>query len=219
VTLEAPLHRWVWVVVAVLWLAGATTGIWVLWSYDNAPGERARAVDRWPDDVGLPRDRDRPTLVMLVHPRCTCSRASLGELAEVLARTTPASPKTFVLFLRPDGFADGWEHTDLWHSAAVLPGVTVVLDRGGAKAQRFGAATSGQTFLYDAAGALRFSGGITSARGHAGDNDGRAAVIALLQGEAGGPVRIAKGGQRAVTSTWARVFGCSLFGPGRRSAE
>jgi hypothetical protein len=58
--------------------------------------------------------------------------------------------------------------------------------------------TSGQTFLYDARGTLLFSGGITGARGHAGDNAGRASIVALLN-RAGA----------ATTST--NVFGCSLF--------
>ena len=49
-------------------------------------------------------------------------------------------------------------------------------DDDGAEARRFGAETSGQTLLYDARGALAFSGGITGARGHAGDNAGRASL-------------------------------------------
>ena len=38
----------------------------------------------------------------------------------------------------------------------------------------------GQTLLYDAGGTLIFSGGITGSRGHAGDNAGEAALVALL---------------------------------------
>ena len=53
-------------------------------------------------------------------------------------------------------------------------------DDDGAEARRFGAETSGQTLLYDEHGALLFSGGITGARGHAGDNAGRASLVALL---------------------------------------
>jgi hypothetical protein len=86
----------------------------------------------------------------------------------------------YVLFVRPPGFSEGWEQTDLWASAAAIPGVTALRDDGGVEAGRFHAATSGQTALYDAAGNLLFSGGITGARGHAGDNAGRAAVVSLL---------------------------------------
>ena len=114
----------------------------------------------------------RPTLVLLAHPQCSCTRATLEELGEVLARAEHR-PKTYVVFLKPSSFANGWEMTDLWQTAARLPDVTVVRDDDGREASRFGAATSGQTLLYDTRGALLFSGGITGARGHAGDNAGR----------------------------------------------
>ena len=140
---------------------------------------------------------------MLVHPQCTCSRASLAELAELLARARPR-PRTFVLFIKPLGFADGWEQTDLWRTASGLPGVTVFRDEEGREAARFGAATSGQTFLYDARGALLFSGGITAARAHAGDNAGRQSVVTLLNGTA------------TPAAPRTSVFGCPLFDRGDR---
>ena len=187
---------WLWAG-AALWLAGAVAGLWVLWSYENTPGDAANSGRRWPTETRLARSLDRPTLVLLAHPQCTCTRASLAELAEVLGRRgTP--PKTYVLFMKPSQFFDGWEKTDLWRTASALPNVTVVRDDDGLEAQRFGAVTSGQTLLYDAGGELIFSGGITGARGHAGDNAGRAALIALLD---------RKEPSRRATS----VFGCSLF--------
>jgi len=56
----------------------------------------------------------------------------------------------------------------------------VVADDNGADAAVFDAATSGQTMLYDAGGRLMFSGGMTGARGHSGDNAGRTALTALI---------------------------------------
>ena len=125
------------------------------------------------------RADDRPTLVFLAHPQCDCTRATLGELAEVLARTSQP-PKTYVLFLRPTLFDAGWEQTALWQTARSLPNVTVLRDDDGAEAKRFGAETSGQTLLYDERGTLAFSGGITGSRAHAGDNAGRASLLALI---------------------------------------
>jgi hypothetical protein len=107
---------------------------------------------------------------------------------------------TYVLFLKPPGFADDWEKTDLWQSAASIPGVEAVIDDGGAEARRFRSATSGQTILYDAHGHLLFSGGITGSRGHSGDNAGRSAIVALVNTGAA---------ERAETF----VFGCPLFDP------
>jgi hypothetical protein len=145
----------------------------------------------------------------MAHPQCSCTLASLEELAEALARAD-ARPRTYVLFLKPDGFSNGWEQTDSWRIAAALPAVTVVRDDTGREARRFGAATSGQTLLYDADGRLLFSGGITGARGHAGDNAGRSELVALLN--RGQPARarsqLAAQSHRDATS----VFGCPLFG-------
>jgi hypothetical protein len=183
-----------------VWLAAAASGLAVLWAYDNAPGEGASAPAAWPGDTVLARAHDRPTLVLLAHPQCSCTRASLGELAEALARAT-TRPKTYVLFLKPYGVSDEWAQTDLWKTAAAIPDVTVVRDDDGAEARRFGVETSGQTLLYDKTGALLFSGGITGARAHRGDNDGRKAIVDLLNRGTS---------EKAATN----VFGCSLFKTG-----
>lgn len=104
----------------------------------------------------------------------------------------------YVLFLKPTGSSTDWEKTDLWQSAARIPGVNVVPDDHGHEARRFHAVTSGQTALYDSDGHLLFSGGITSARGHSGDNAGRIAIVALLNT-----------GDSDLTET--AVFGCPLY--------
>ena len=181
---------------ATFWLCGVVSGLWVLWAYENRPGAAATAPGHWPADSALAAAKDTPTLLFVAHPQCTCTRASLDELEEVLARAT-SHPKTYVLFLKPST-AEGWERTELWKRAAALPHVTVVRDEDGVEARRFGVETSGQTFLYDRNGALIFSGGITGSRGHAGENAGELTLVALLS--RGQPAR------RATS-----VFGCPLF--------
>jgi hypothetical protein len=104
----------------------------------------------------------------------------------------------YVVFVKPANFSEDWEKTDLWASAAIIPGVSVVVDDEGVESGRFHAATSGQTMLYDKEGRLLFSGGMTSARGHAGDNAGRAAIASLL---------VKDEAQQSTTP----VFGCPLF--------
>jgi len=49
-----------------------------------------------------------------------------------------------------------------------LSNVTIISDESGTLSDQFGAMTSGQTFAFDRAGRLRFSGGITASRGHEG---------------------------------------------------
>jgi hypothetical protein len=175
-------------------------GLATLWKYDNAPGDSATAPTTWPAASSLTRSSDRPTLVVLAHPQCSCTRASLGELAEALARVDNR-PKTFVVFLKPDGFSEDWLQSDLWRTATSLPDTTVVRDENGEEARRFGTSTSGQTLLYDESGSLLFAGGITGARAHRGDNDGRRAIVSLLN----------RGTSSRATTN---VFGCPLFTSG-----
>ena len=192
----------VWILVGGLWLAGAIVGLRALMDYDNRPGAPAEAPAEWPATSRLARDPHRATLVMLAHPRCDCTRASVAELAELLARTR-RRPRTYVVFIRPGGLPGGgdasWERSALWQAASAIDGVTVLRDDLGVEARRFGVETSGQTLLYDVHGRLRFSGGATGGRGRQGENAGRASLLALLDG---GPA-----------SPHSPVFGCPLFGP------
>jgi hypothetical protein len=187
---------WLGALLAV-WMVGVGYGLWAVWAYDNRPGAAAAAPPRWPAGTALTFSAEGPTLVFLAHPQCTCTRASLDELAEILARAR-TKPRTYILFLKPSSVDDGWEQTDLWRRATQLPGARVVRDDDGTQARRFGVETSGQTLLYDQRGTLVFSGGITGSRGHAGENAGEIAIISLLTD--GHPDRRA-----------SNVFGCPLF--------
>jgi hypothetical protein len=181
----------------LLWLLMVSTGLWILWGYENTPGAGAHSPLLWPTDSRIQPAKDRATLVMLAHPHCPCTRASIGELASLMTHSQ-GRVTAYVLFLKPSGFVEDWEKTDLWQSAASIPGVNVVADESGAEARRFHAATSGQTLLFDAEGRLLFSGGITGSRGHSGDNTGRSAIVSLVNA-----------GISEQTETF--VFGCPLF--------
>lgn len=180
-----------------LWGVLVIGGFAQLLRYSATAGEGDTGRLQWPADTSLARIENRPALVVFLHPACPCSRATMEELSRLLVWTGSDVDITTV-FIRPEGFAAGWEQTELWRSAARLPGVRVMVDPGGTIARRFGAATSGYTLLYDAAGSAVFRGGITPARGHAGDSEGRGAVLSWL-----------KTG-RSDTSV-APVFGCPLF--------
>lgn len=190
---------WIWCAFGACWLTATGFGLVSLMSYDNRPGLAAVAPAAWPADSRISRDSERATLVMLAHPRCDCTSASLGELAELLARAE-TRPRAFVVFIKPESVTGDWEQTALWRAAARIPDVTVLRDDGGHEARRFGTVTSGQILLYDVHGQLAFSGGTTGARGKPGDNAGRATLLALLNG------------QRANRTT-TPVYGCALSGP------
>jgi hypothetical protein len=186
------------VAAVALWVASVGFGMRVLWRYSNTPGHAATPLIDWPTDAPVQLGKGRSTLVMFAHPNCPCSRASIGELAILMAQA-PEKLDAHVFFYFPANESSAWARTDLWDSARSIPGVHAIEDPGGAFALRFGAFTSGQTLLYNPDGRLVFHGGITAARGHSGDNNGRQAILALLQG--GSP-------ERNVTP----VFGCSLRG-------
>jgi hypothetical protein len=168
------------VLAIVFWLLVVGCGLLVMLKFETAPGSVGAVPGRWPADSRLHRDPHHMQLLMFVHPRCPCTRASLRELAQVMAHGQGKVDAQVVFFVPGDGDKE-WKKTDLWQMARDIPGVTVVTDENGREQQRFGIETSGHVLLYDAAGKLAFSGGITSGRGESGDNAGRSAVTELLQ--------------------------------------
>ncbi len=189
--------RWVILVTGFLWVGSVGYGMKVLSDYRNTPGRGADPSLAWPSGSALPRASGQPTLIMMAHPECPCTRASLDELNLIMNRLQ-GRLSTIILFVKPQEFADGWEKTDSWKRARQIPGATVLTDLDGAEARRFHGYTSGQVLLYGPRGNLLYNGGITAGRGHEGENDGRRDVIALASGEKAGLVV-------------RKVFGCALF--------
>ena len=169
---------------AVLWCATVGIAYQKVRLFETTPGRAADSTGAWPAASRLPRQGGKWTLVMLVHPHCSCSRASVKELEEIVDHA-PASLQTFVVFYRPHDAAPGWERTDVVDAASHLHRARIVIDDDGREARVFGGFTSGQTYLYDADGGLRFAGGITSLRGHAGRNSGSVEVINIASTRAG----------------------------------
>jgi hypothetical protein len=135
--------------------------------------------------------------LFFAHPKCPCTRASIGELEQIMTDCRD-QVDAYALFVKPAEIeiAD-WEKTDLWRSAQRIPGVTLISDADGTEAERFQAATSGYVVLYDHQGQLQFRGGITGSRGHRGENVGRSSIVALLTE-----------GSAVVDQT--KVYGCEL---------
>jgi hypothetical protein len=180
----------------VAWLAALAYGGRVLFKYETTAGRIGFVTPNWPSMSVVPRRTDKPILLMVAHPHCPCTRASVGELAQVMARAV-GKVNAYVLFVKPRGAGSDWDDTDLRRSAAAIPGVTVLTDENGTEAARFGAETSGHTLVFDRNGTLVFSGGITASRGHAGDNAGESAVLATLS-------------QQPIEHNRTPVYGCSL---------
>jgi hypothetical protein len=196
-----------WVAIAVTLWACAMAGAWVgVWHYKTTPGEvQAEPPATLPAEFAWARRPGMATIVMLAHPRCPCTLASIGELGVLMARLeTRAS--AVVLFMTPAANSGGWEQTESWRRAAAIPGVRVARDTGGVLASALGAGVSGHTLAYDAGGRLLFSGGITGSRGHQGDNAGRLRLEAMLRAPSD-------------EAASAQIFGCELSDPNSTLAE
>ncbi len=183
-------------IVTVVWLLLVLAGTFALEKYASSPGAEATPPRTWPSESALKRQPDQPTLVMLNHPRCPCSRASLAELDDLLSQYR-GKLTAYIVFIQPKGVEYSWTQTELWRLASRIDGARVVVDHDSIESDRFQAQTSGHVLLYSAAGDLQFSGGITAARGHLGDSLGFDRLLTMLRGD---PADRAD----------APVFGCPL---------
>ena len=175
-------NRFVLGALLALWSVGLAAGAQALWRYSATPGPEREVLTSWPANIPIQPKPGRPVLVMLAHPHCPCTRASLTEFERLVAHV---DVDAWVLFLRPEDAQPGWEHTSLWKTAEAIPGVRVLADENGVSARAFGVETSGHVLFCDANGKIRFSGGITIARGHEGTSAGSEAIRAELCGKEG----------------------------------
>ncbi len=199
--------RWSRVAVAVgvlAWVAGVAWGLQKIQVYSTTPGEVAAAPVSWPGSPLVSHSSGKPTLVMFIHPQCSCTRASLAELQSILDGTRGAL-SAWVVVLKPPGMPVEWTHSATVAAARDMQGVTVVEDLHGTEANRFGASTSGDTVLYDGQGKLQFHGGITAARGHVSVTTPAASVLLVSSTRA----------KPTVTPMRCMAVGCTIHIPDR----
>ena len=190
--------RFPWICLFAGWGIAVTAGCLILQAYAASPGAAVQPLRTWPEASQIPLDGRRPTLLMFIHPLCPCSAASVDELSEILARSGDRVAAHAVVLGTGSKTLGAGPRID--GSLSQLSGLTTWDDEGGALARRFGVLTSGHVVLYDPQGRLLYSGGITPARGHRGENFGRAAVLATLFG-------------KVSDRCCAPAFGCPLLDP------
>ena len=170
------ISRRIAVPAALAWFCAMAVAFGALARYKATPSDGGAIPQTWPAHTALlSRPADRPTLVLFAHPKCPCTRASLSELRAVVSERGDRV-ETIVVFYVPKGSRD-WTSSDIHRNAESIAGVRVVDDLDGSITRAFGAITSGHVALYDTSGSLRYEGGITGSRGHAGDNEGRRNLI------------------------------------------
>lgn len=195
-------NGWIYLAIA-LWATAVSAGTVELWRYQLTTGRTpALAPTVWPENSAIPAHPGKPVLLMVAHPQCSCTRASLNELRRLIARFEQLEnpPVLYLSVTAPNGVDAALTDGPVLRNAASIAGLNVVIDPQGRFAARLGATTSGHTLLYGADGALLYSGGITAARAHEGDAAGQGAIVAALYGK-----------NPAIKD--APVFGCGLHSP------
>src|SRR5438132_4378522 len=109
----------VWRPIAILiaaWCVCAGLGLTKMLTYELTPAASAAAPAMWPPAAAIGRDASDPTLVLFLHPRCPCSRATLAELERLIAACNEPFALRIV-FVRPQGTGEDWNRTDLYRTA------------------------------------------------------------------------------------------------------
>jgi hypothetical protein len=166
--------------VAACWFAMAAYG------YKREATSSIEPPIHWPADSQILRAAGRHCLLVFLHPKCSCSQATVTELEKLLSTPTRLRHdnllRVCVVATTPLAAEAIWANTRLIQRSSALPGAELFLDYGGAEASRFAVEVSGTVMLFDATGAQRYAGGVTRARGHEGDNVGRDTLLRLLNG-------------------------------------
>jgi hypothetical protein len=156
--------------------------------YDATPAAAHVVNNRWPSASAILPDNKRPMMIMAVHPQCSCTQASLHELERMLPRMDNKA-RIVVLLLGKTG--------NRYEDVVAGMHLEYLHDTSGNEARKFGLTTSGEVAIYAPGGTLLYTGGITGARAHEGDNSGEDAAIAAVTGERN-------------SKKQAPVYGCEL---------
>src|SRR5437762_10557422 len=117
----------VWRPIAILiaaWGVCAGFGLAKMLTYELTPAPAAAVAPMWPLAATISRDASHPTLVLFLHPRCPCSRATLSELERLIAACDGQFALRMV-FVRPPEAGEDWTQTDLYHTAQRIPHAVV----------------------------------------------------------------------------------------------
>src|SRR5256885_11944805 len=125
------------VLLGLAWAGTAVFGGHALLKYENSPGKVGQVTSAWPADSKVELATDRPTLVMAAHPQCPCTRASVAELAQLMAHDQ-GKVQAYVLFYSPRESGPDWQNTDTRRSAGQIPRATGLSHANGGEAQRLG---------------------------------------------------------------------------------
>jgi hypothetical protein len=175
-TIKSPLVA----VSAVIWTIATLCGLCTMARFESTAGPISSPPSHWPSGSALVRAQDAVTLLVFIHPRCSCTDATLTQLEELLAWGNGRVQATIVIPTPTNPPKDWLKSANVRHASAI-GGVPVVPDDGGVESYRFGALTSGVVAAYASNGTLLFAGGITPARAQTGPNTGMFALERAIE--------------------------------------
>ena len=164
--------------VVLVWGACVLLGLLQAWTYEMTPGGSGQTPGQFPAKTELKLPGDKSSLLVFMHPKCPCSQATLEKLQELKEKVQDKLDVQVVMYY-PKEKGPAFIEDSLAKGTRKL-GYAVIPDEEGTEAKRFGAQTSGHAFMFSSDKKLLFSGGLTSARGHAGPSAASENILAIL---------------------------------------
>ena len=194
------IRKFAVMVTLVVWCASAAVGWAWLAHFSSTPGQQDSAPLLLPERLAalsFAGSSGSKQLFVVLHPQCSCSRATVSELSRILSHN-PQAARVTVLLYQPGALPPHWKAANALAEQIEELRVAAVSDIDGRYAAALHASTSGEVILYSGDGRLLFQGGITSQRGHEGDSFGGAELSRALQG-------------RTPVVSKTAVFGCPVL--------
>jgi hypothetical protein len=166
----------------------------LFYSFSTTAGKHT-VMMRWPASEALPLLHDKPNILIFLHPKCSCSVASIAEFRRLVDSLSGRVHVRAILMKYqqvrskeiPEGFASLFE----------IPEIKISRDDDGIISKSLGALTSGIVYLIDEEGLVVYQGGLTASRGHGGITAGSEFIRAWVT-------------KRDDKTFMQKVFGCHL---------
>lgn len=155
----------------VLW-AIALGAVYFIFLRYSVASERNSGADIQTNWIQKYTSIGRPTLFFFLHPKCSCSLASLTELENILRENVSYIKVIGVVSVR-SAVDQEFMNSESVLRMKELKDIEMYYDIGSTETRNLGISTSGHVLFYDQVGELRYTGGITSSRGHVGDSIGK----------------------------------------------
>src|SRR5437870_2332447 len=81
---------------SLLWILSLAAGLKRMLDYEETPAAPGSAPRTWPSESEIQRAPGLPTILVMAHPHCPCTSATIGELALAMAKVQSRASATVV---------------------------------------------------------------------------------------------------------------------------